>query len=178
MFNQFFTVMKKLFTILTILVIASAFTFGQRTPVDDLFDKYSGQEGITTVLISEGLFKIISDMDEESGSMDGDLKKLKGITSLRVLAVEDEALNKELDFFAEVDGNMDWGAYEELMIVKDGNENVRMLAQTDGDVVKEFLIIVGGEDNVLVSIKGDITKKILSEWTEESGPEELLDSIE
>lgn len=170
--------MKKLISSLIILIVFAAASFGQRTPVDDLFDKYSGRDGITTVLISEGLFRIISDMDEESGNIDGDLQKLKGITSLRVIAVEDETLNQELDFFAEVDGNMNWSAYEELMIVKDGSDNVRMLAQTDGNMVKEFLIIVGGGDNVLVSIRGDITKKLMSEWAENSGPEELLDSIE
>ncbi|MEZ5001328.1 MAG: hypothetical protein R2727_12180 [Bacteroidales bacterium] len=51
--------MKKI-TVLLILLVSSAGLFGQTNGIDDLFNKYSGKEGITTIFISSRMFQMIA----------------------------------------------------------------------------------------------------------------------
>ena len=52
------------------------------------------------------------------------------------------------------------------MTVNDGSEVVRMWMKADKEVVSEFLLIVGGDDNVLIYITGDFNMKELEEIAE------------
>ena len=47
--------MKKI-TALMILLVSWTALFGQSNGIDDLFNKYSGKEGITTIYISSRMF--------------------------------------------------------------------------------------------------------------------------
>jgi len=47
--------------------------------------------------------------------------------------------------------------YQEMMVVKDQDEDVLFLAREEGGKVTEFLLIVsGGGEDVLIAIQGDI----------------------
>jgi hypothetical protein len=43
------------------------------------------------------------------------------------------------------------------MRVKEKDQDLRMLVKTEGNRFREFLLIAGGEDNVLIQIKGNLT---------------------
>ena len=49
------------------------------------------------------------------------------------------------------------------MTVDDGGETVRMWMKADKAVVSEFLLIVGGDDNVLIYITGNFNMNDLEE---------------
>jgi hypothetical protein len=62
------------------------------------------------------------------------------------------------------------------MVVKEGPDVTKFLVKQKGDIISELLVITGGPgDNTLISIKGDLDLKSLSELSNETGIDELKD---
>lgn len=136
----------------TIALITITVTLHGQKSIDALFDKYAGKDGFTTVTINGNLLKLAASLDDEkeSGSMP------KNLSLIRILAQEDETLQVE-NFYDLIVKDIDLKQYEEFMTVKESDQTVKMLVRTEGDRFKEFLLIVGGKDNALIQIKGDMT---------------------
>jgi hypothetical protein len=134
-----------------VLTITGTLAWGQKS-IDDLFEKYAGKDGFTTVTINGNLLKLahcFGDKEEENSIP-------KNITEIRVLAQEDSNL-KVGNFYNLVINDIDLKNYEEFMRVKKSDQDLRMLVRTEGKVFKEFLLIAGGNDNALIQIKGNLT---------------------
>jgi hypothetical protein len=80
----------------------------------------------------------------------------KEVTLIRILAPDDNAMKVD-NFYELVIKDLDLTKYEEFMQVKESDQAVRMLVRMDGDRFKEFLLIVGGKDNAIIQIKGDMS---------------------
>ncbi len=155
--------MKKLILILAIVLPMAV--LAQNTPVDKLFEKYANQKGFTTVNISGKLLGFAAQLETGDEATSDMLSSLKGI---RVLTVEDDELNKQLDFFKELDsdGFFKNNNFEVLMEVTEENEVVRFLAKDAGNgKISDLLLIVGGDDNTLISISGIINPESISKIT-------------
>ncbi|MBN2635121.1 MAG: DUF4252 domain-containing protein [Prolixibacteraceae bacterium] len=155
--------MKKLLLILAVVLPMAV--LAQKTPVDKLFEKYANQKGITTVNISGTLLGFASQIETSDDATSDMLAGLKGI---RILTIEDEELNKTIDFYSELekDGFFKNNDYEPLMEVTEDNEVVRfMVKASDNGKLSDLLLIVGGDDNVLISISGSIDPKDISKIT-------------
>jgi hypothetical protein len=142
-----------------ILILALALPLAllaQKTPVDRLFEKYANKEGFTTVNISGKLLGFASGLETGDKSTSDMLSKLSGI---RILSVDNEELTGPLDFFKELerDGFFRNNDFEVLMEVTEADEVVRFLAKDGGDgKFSDLILVVGGNDNALISISGII----------------------
>lgn len=146
--------MKKLIVTLAILLPLAA--LAQTSPVDKVFEKYANHEGFTTVNISGKLLSFAAQMDSGNSEEAKMMSDLKGI---RVLSVEDKELNKSIDFYKELEalGFFKNNEYESLMDVTEKNQVVRFLVRSGtGKKYSELLLVVGGKENALISIRGDI----------------------
>ena len=155
--------MKKL--ILVLALILPLAVFAQKDPVDKLFSKYANQKGFTTVNISGKLLGFASQIDTGDETTKDLLSGLKGI---RVLSVEDDELNKKIDFYKELeaDGFFKNNDFEVLMEVTEENEVVRFLARDAGNgKISDLLLVVGGDDNALISISGIIDPENIGKIT-------------
>jgi hypothetical protein len=68
-----------------------------------------------------------------------------------------------------------------LMVVKDAGEITKFLTRQKGNTISELLVITGGKNgNTLISIRGDINLKDLSNLSKTVGIDELeqLDNID
>jgi hypothetical protein len=140
--------------ILFIVAVAlPAFIMAQNSAVDKLFNKYKGKEGITTVQISPELFQVVQAMEIEDIE-DHDIPFDK-IGSVKILTIEDEDVNEGVNFYQEIKNDLDVDDFAEVLTVDDGGETVRMWMKADKATVSEFLLIVGGDDNVLIYITGN-----------------------
>jgi hypothetical protein len=95
--------------------------------------------------------------------------------------VEDSLLNKNLNFYSELSRKLDMSAYEELMVVKEGPNVTKFLIRQKGNIISELLVITGGPGgNSLISIKGELNLKTISELSKDIDIQELksLDKIE
>ncbi len=130
-------------------------TMGQTSAVDKVFDKYSGKEGYTTVYISSFMFNMLNSLESDDPEFDEFKKATAGIKSIKILTQDggdSEAFGKEL---LEM---LPRSEYQEMMVVKDQDEDVLFLAREEGGKITEFLLIVSGGDgeDVLIAIQGDI----------------------
>ena len=142
--------MKKLLGII-VLTVTATFLYGQKS-IDDLFEKYAGKDGFTTVTIDGNLFKLAHCF----GDNDDNDSLPVNITEIRILAQEKDHIKVE-NFYNYVINDIDLKSYDEFMRVKNSDQDMRMLVRTSGNKFKEFLLIAGGEDNAVIQIKGNMT---------------------
>ena len=156
--------MKKITGIIAIAFLSTTL-FAQKS-IDALFEKYGGKDGFVTVTINGNLLKLAAALDEDE---DSDIPK--NITSIRILAEDDESEGKVENFYDLVIKDIDISKYEEFMRIKESNQDVRMLVRTEGDKFSEFLLIVGGDDNALIQIKGNMTLKEAKKFADDAQKE-------
>lgn len=162
--------MKKSLLLLTALFLTIAIQ-AQTNPVDEMFNKYSEKDGFTIVTISSRMFSMFANLDSENPDADNLIKRLK---SIRILSVEDTLLNLNLNFYSELSKKLDISVYEELMVVKEGRDITKFLIKENGNIISELLVIVGGPGgNSIISIKGDLSMKNISDLSKSVGIQEL-----
>jgi hypothetical protein len=168
--------MKKSFLFVAALFLM-VLSRAQTSPVDEIFNKYSEKEGFTVVTISSRMFSMFANQDAENKDADNIMRQLK---SIKILSVGDSLLNKNLNFYNELNNKQFLEAYEELLVVKEGPDITKFLIKESGDLISELLVITGGPGgNSIISIKGDINLKNLSDLSKNIGIQELkgLDEI-
>ncbi len=169
--------MKKLGFFIVIMLMFTALR-AQTNIIDEMFDKYSEKEGFTTVYISSKLLSLFTPKDARAGEGSDIVHRLK---SIRILTVGDSLLNKSVNFYKELSNKLNMSDYEELMVVKEGNDVTKFLIKQKGDIISELLVITGGPgDNSLISIRGDLDLKMISDLSKNTGIEELkeLEKVE
>ncbi len=144
--------MKRVALFLLALAIP-ALMMAQNDAIDKLINKYKGQEGVTVVNIGPELFQMVQGMEIED-LKDQDIP-LDKVSSVRILTIEDNEELANVNFYDELKKDFDVSHLVEVITVDDGGEVVRMWMRNDGGKVQEFLLIVGGDDNVLIHITGD-----------------------
>ncbi len=150
--------MKKTVLLLSALFF-SCLLVAQNTPVDQLFDKYSGKEGFTSIYITSYMFSMFSDLETDDPEFDELVKNLKAI---KILA-SDSSFVGNVNFFKEIIDKLPKDQYKELMIIKEKDQDVKFLVNEKNGKIIELLLIAGGkEDNVLISIQGNIDLKNIS----------------
>jgi hypothetical protein len=172
-----FNDMKK--SVLSLFIICLTLILnGQTNPIDDMFNKYSEKEGFTVVSISSKMFSMFAGQDDKNKEAGDIVNRLK---SIKILSVEDSLLNKSLNFYSELSRKLNMSDYEELMVVKEGPDITKFLIRQKGDIISELLVITGGPGgNSLISIKGDLNLKSISELSKTVDIQELknLDNLE
>lgn len=164
--------MKKLYLSIALICLTMLIK-AQSNPIDEMFNRYSEKPGFTVVSISSKMFSMFADKDQVNKDADDIISKLK---SIKILSVEDSLLNKNLNFYTELSKKLDMSAYEELMVVKEGKDITKFLIRQTGKTISELLVITGGPGgNSLISIKGDLDIKHLSELSKSMGMDELKD---
>ena len=165
--------MKRLL-LFAVLMITVTLVKGQKS-IDELFEKYAGKDGFTTVTIYGNLLKLAGCLNDK----DEDNRIPADITQIRILSQEDEHL-KAGNFYDMVIKDIDLDKYDEFMRVKESNQDLRMLVRSEGKKFKEFLLIAGGDDNAIIQIKGNLTfedaKKISGDVKKNNGLDILSNS--
>jgi hypothetical protein len=159
-------IMKRVALFLLALAIP-ALMMAQNDAIDKLINKYKGQDGVTVVNVGPELFQIIKGMNIEN--LDEKDLPLDKVSSVRILTIEDNEKLANVNFYDELKNNFDVSNLQEVLTVDDGGEVVRMWMKNDGGKVKEFLLIVGGDDNVLIHITGDFNMSDLEGLAESFG---------
>ena len=143
-----------------VLIMLTLLAMGQKSAVDRVFDKYSGKEGYTTVYISSFMFNLLNSLETNDPEYNEFKKATAGISSIKILTQEKGSSKA---FGAELLEMLPRSEYQELMVVKDQNEDVLFLAREVGGKITEFLLIVsGGGEDALIAIQGDIDLESIS----------------
>lgn len=154
----------KRFIIMFVVLVPLALA-AQKTPVDKLFDKYANQKGFTTVNITGKLLGMAGKLDSSNPSTSDMLNNISGI---RILSVDDSALNNRLNFYQELEseGFFRNNKYEILMEVTESDEVVKFFSMDAGQgKISELLLVVGGKSNAIISIRGLIDPENIGKIT-------------
>ncbi|MEP0986887.1 DUF4252 domain-containing protein [Ekhidna sp.] len=151
--------MKKIVLTIMILSIAGA-AFSQQV-VSKYMDKYENDETFTKVSVSSKMFSLFAEMEgsEEDEQLFYDItSKLKG---MKVIASEKVSAPKALYDGAVSD--VEKAGFEELMTVKDAEENVKISIRENGGIIEELILVAGGKEKfAMVSLYGEIDLKQIS----------------
>jgi len=143
-----------------ILMMLSLSVIAQKSAVDKVFDKYSGKDGYTTVYISSFMFNMLNSLETDDPEYNEFKKATAGINSIKILTQEG---GDSEAFGAELLEMLPRSEYQEMMVVKDQDEDVLFLAREENGRITEFLLIVsGGGDDALIAITGDIDLESIS----------------
>jgi len=151
-----------------ILAAIMVFTVGM-TWAQTQFDKFEDIEGVTSVIVNQKAFSLMSKIGAESD--EEYLQLIQNINSLRVFATEsaDVALQME----SEVKKYLKTANLEELMRVKEGDSNIVIYVKEgkSEDFVKELFMYVKdsektSKESVIISLTGDIDLNQVAKLTE------------
>lgn len=165
------------------LFVFTAFLFtcilsAQSNPIDELFNKYADKKGFTSVYISGKMLSMFGGSESKEKNPDNIMLH---INSIRILTENDSIADSKVNFYNELSKKLDFSLYEELMVVRDDQETTKFLTRQKGNTISELLVITGGKTgNTLISIRGDINLKELSDLSKKMGIDELeqLDNLE
>ena len=161
--------MKKL--ILSLLIISSGLTlFAQPAGFDRLYYQYKGEEGVVALKIPGFVMKLaasIADLDREEKAL------LKSLRSVTVLTIEEEHLYPDVNFTEEINFSKLNNGYLLLLEVHDEDEDVIIAAREKNGKLRDLIVVVGGDDNVLVHVRGRMDSDLLENLAEVAGVDEL-----
>jgi len=151
--------------ILAAVLVMSAWV----TNAQSQFDKFEDIEGVTSVIVTQKAFSLMSKIGSESD--DEYLDMIKNIESLRVFATE--SLEVAVQMEAAVKSYLKSANLEELMRVKDGDSNVIIYVKEgkSEDFVKELFMFVKDSDktskeSVIISLTGEIDLNQVAKLTQ------------
>jgi hypothetical protein len=152
-----------------IIVICATALYGQKDALDDFFNSYSDKDGYTFITINGNLFGLLKKFDDDPDLEDLDQK----ITSIRIVSKEGGSAFNSPDFYSDLKGVIRRGGYEELMKVKNPDENLLFLVRTDRDVIKELLMVASGDSETVIQVRGNFTQDDVERFTRNEGLAEL-----
>lgn len=143
---------------ITIPLILSA----QTSPVEGIFDKYSGKDGYTSVYITKYMFELFAKIanEKEDKEFKEITSKLNGIKILTIDSIMN--LKRGHDFYKEIVSSLPIKDYKDLMIIKEGSGEIKFMIREDASKISELIMVMGGSEAVLIVLQGDIDLKQVS----------------
>lgn len=130
--------MKRLAIIIMFLAAAAMSAAAQDGK--EIYNRYSGKKGVSSVYISPTMFKMMKSLPEvsmESGEVDFS-SIIKTFNGMYIIDIEEPELAKSLS--EEVTAMAESGRYELMMEAAEESEKVRIYIVSKGDIVTDFLM--------------------------------------
>lgn len=128
--------------------------------VESMFAKYKKADNAFSVRLGYPIMKlsglIISARYKEA-------RIVRSINSLRMVDLSDCSKETQSQFRLDADSLLDT-KYKVLAQVKTEDDNIRVLAKCDDKVIKDMIILLSGEDVLLVRLKGNMDLKKYMEY--------------
>lgn len=150
--------MKKL-TIFFAFLLTSHFGFGQEDAISKFFNKYSDDEKFTNIYISQRMFSMFSEIPVDENEKDV-MEAINSLEGLRILSSDSV---DGMKLYKEAFTTLNAKSFEELMVIRDGNQELKFLIRESGGKIRELLMLSGEEKSFFIlSIIGNIDLKQIS----------------
>ncbi|MFW5831314.1 MAG: DUF4252 domain-containing protein [Prolixibacteraceae bacterium] len=163
--------MKKAAVVLIVFIFIFT-SCEENSGMSNAFMKYSWKSGVTYITVPGwmiGLASTFGDLGDEEQEL------LSSIDKVKIMTIEDHDLNARVnlheEFYSKINSDK---AFEELLIVRDGNENVTIFGKMDKTVIREMIILVGGDDNALVYLKGKIKPEVINDLVRKNSKDKFF----
>lgn len=153
--------MKK-YVIIGVLAVLSSSLFAQGELINQYLNKYETNEDFVKVSINSKMFSLFTEMESESEDEQAFLEAVSKLKGLKVLA-SDSIPEGSARIFKKASNDVEEAGYEELMTVKDAEENIKFSIKEKKGIIEELLMIVGGNQKfIFLSLYGEIDLKSVS----------------
>ncbi len=143
-----------------VMMIGALTANAQNDAVTKFFNKYQDNPDFTQVTVSSKMFGLFTNMDVEKPEDKEILDAISKIKGLRVIAKDQARDSRELYKEALSVVPKD---YEELMFVRDKDQDMKFLIKESGGKISELLMIAAGNDDFkMLSLFGEIDLKKVS----------------
>jgi hypothetical protein len=161
--------MKRL--ILSLFIVATGVTlFAQPAGFDRLYYQYKGEEGVVALKVPGFVMKLAASIAD----LDGDERELlRSLRSVTVLTIDDPYLYPGLNFTKEINLSGMNNGYRMLLEVHEDQEDVIIAAREKNGKLTDLIVVVGGDDNTLVHVRGRMERDLLENLAEVAGVDEL-----
>ena len=163
--KQVASIVRKVVLVAVFLIVA--------TPVlgQNAFDKFDGQEEVTSVIVNKKMFEMMSKVkvDASDKEMQQYYHLIKKLDNLKVFTTKNARVEADMKAAAEryvVSANL-----EELMRINDNGRSIKILVKSGAKdtQIRELLMFIDGvkgEDSVLMSLTGDFDLNEISVLTD------------
>jgi Domain of unknown function (DUF4252) len=167
----------KRFLFFAIWLLCSATNMqAQDDAITKYFTKYAEDERFTVVYVSPKMFQMIAKISSDDPDWQKAKDVLKDISGLRIIAVDNDDMDGENGqkivqtnringhaMYKEAMNTLNGRSYDELLTVRDGQQNVRIMTRESGSSINELLLLVGEPDSfVMLSFTGRIDLERIS----------------
>ena len=150
-----------------LLFILSIVLFQNNLKAQNLFDKYEDYDEVSSVIVTDEMFKLFKDIKPESNEAREEMEVLSSLTGLKVFSTEDTKIGAEI--MSEADKYISSRKMLELMRINDDGTKVKFYI-IKGDkphIAKELIMVLtnqenGKENTVVMVVTGDIDLRKLS----------------
>ena len=156
--------MKKLIIALVLMVGAPLFAQGA-------FDKFDGQDDVTSVIVNKKMFDMIGKVKTKPADKEAQqyLELVKKLDNLKVFTTKSTRVENEMK--ATAASYIKSAGLEELMRINENGRNIKILVKSGAKdtQIRELLMFIEGarnEDTVLMSLTGDFDLNELSVLTD------------
>ncbi len=163
-----------------ILIIAIALMPFLSNAQTSVFDKFDGNEEVTTMVVSKKAFELMAKLGSGSEEAKEYMDMVGTLDGLKVFTTENKSIASDMQ--STVTKYLKSSKLEELFRVNDKEANVRIYVKEgrDDDHVKELLMFVNGigkhmkdsemgrnAEAVILSLTGDIDLNMIAQLTEQ-----------
>ena len=142
---------KKLLVVLGLLLVG-AVSQAQDDAIGKFFGKYVEDSRFSVVSVSPKMFRLLSKVSWDTIPVDI-RQTVSKLQSLRIISTE----TTPYVFYKEALAKIDMKEYEELITVRDKNDNIRFVVKESGGIIHELLMMAVDKDGfTMMSFVGDI----------------------
>lgn len=147
--------------LIIILSVFSVSLMAQGTVVNKYFTELADDEAFTKVSVSSKMFSLFTDLETGSATEDEFLKAVSKLKGLKIIVAD--SIGNAAKMYNKVLIDIQNAGYEELMSVKDAEENMKFSIKEKAGKIEELLMVAGGKKRfVLLSLYGEIDLKSIS----------------
>jgi len=152
--------MKKI-ALVFVLTLGALAANAQEDAITKFFSKYQNDESFTQINITGRMFSLFTNFDTEDQEDQDVIDAISKVKGLKILAKEDISNGQAL--YEEAFKLIDSKEYEELMTIREKDNDMKFLIKEKDGVIEELLMVIGSEDSFfLLSLVGDIDLKQIS----------------
>lgn len=152
--------MKNLIIVLITVCIGFSAN-AQNDVVTKLFNDYYDDENFTKISVSSKMFELFTHIEPGDEDEDDILEAVSKLKGLKVIAADSVGNSKKL--YDDAVKKVSKSGYEELMEVKDAEENMKFMIKEKDGIINELVMVVGGHKSFFIlSLYGEINLKDIS----------------
>jgi hypothetical protein len=154
------------------MFLLSVGLMAQGTVITKYFNQLEDNEDYTKVSVSQKMFSMFTELEAGSDAEKEFLEAISKLKGLKVIVAD--SVPNSAKMYKDAVSDVNKAGYEELMSVKDAEENMQFsIIEKDG-VITELIMVVGGNRSfIMLSLYGEIDLGNISKIAQEMRVEGL-----